>query len=135
MRTRQIALIVLIAVIAAFVWHLRSSRVAKFQRARREAAYRESAAAIETVIQPGMTRSDVEQILRIRSLPFNTRYGLGVVDDFVPLAHEASTTAFCEWDQVMVLIEFRPELPSGTQGHPNDIVKNVSLDHWAKDCL
>lgn len=139
---RNLVITLPLALLLVVAWNLWSSRGAKLERARREQGYTAAWASVHQLLEPGMSRSDAEQLLTARKFNlFHTSSG-GAPQDDIPLAREDSPVWFCNDQLVQVVVQFTPGSSEpkansaiSLEGQPNDRVSSVTLERKLGVCL
>ena len=105
------------------------------QRAEHQRIYQAAFASLSEAVKSGMTREDVQNVLRQRSTVFYKRSGQ-VTDEIVTLGRESSPYWYCSYEDIIVRVPFKRARPSADfEPRLDDIAQAPILDIWLRDCL
>jgi hypothetical protein len=129
MRPRNVVILAIV-LIAAIAW-----MVPHYRRTQREAQYQVALKSYFNELNLGMTRLEVHDLLRKRSIiPGHEPYGGPALDDFIRIGQE-NDKWYCGRDDVDIQLKFAPGGPNNEEQTPSDTLKEISLSKWPKDCL
>jgi hypothetical protein len=135
MPLRSLAILAFL-LLAALAWTI-SSRHKSTPRTQREARYRTTLATYASVFKPGLTRAQVDDLLRTRSLTAEqVHLDSPSWDKLFKIGQEHSPRLFCSHDDVDIRLAFTPSGPTAeTPASPDDKLLEVSLFRWPRNCL
>jgi hypothetical protein len=132
MKPRNVVIpaIVLIAALAWMIPHYRGTQ----RRKLREARYQTTLTSYSSELKPGMTRKEVEDLLRQKDIHLVRMLFQGpTLDDFINIGQERLGWP-CSKEEVNIQLHFTPQ-GANREGAPNDILKDITLIHWPLTCL
>jgi len=132
MKPKIILSLIAIAVIVLLwsIHHVRSTR----DRNLRQAQYRAVVDAYSEQIKIGMNRSDAEDVIHEKAIPFTRTsiQGSGQ-DDLITIGHE-KPPASCRFDDVYIRVSFTSSTGALATASPTDKVQHVDLFEWPRSC-
>lgn len=88
--------------------------------------------AFRAFLKPGMTRSDVEEELNRRSIPFESARDGSFVNAFIPLKRMPSSVWYCSFEDVGVRVVFDSPYQHAL---PGDRLRGVDIFGQWMDCM
>jgi hypothetical protein len=126
MKPRNVVILVIVLV-AAFAWTISLYRETHLRKIR-DAQHQVILNSYSNELKPGMTRSEVEDLLHQKNMPFSrVRFGASGLDDLVTIGREDSTVV-CTHNEMDMRLHFtssytQPDL----KGFPTDKLEYVKL--------
>jgi|ERR1022692_469916 hypothetical protein len=135
---RLLLAIVLITIVVIVVNNGREKR----SQQKRDLAYQAELRSYSEVFQPGMTRKEVEDLLRTRNKVFrqmccvDIKKSMDVWDDLVKIAQEDPPWV-CSEKNVYIAFQFAGTEPHATppSAEPTDKLTAVTVYPWLEGCL
>jgi len=109
--------------------------------AKERKTYDEEIAFYKGFLKPGMTRAEVEQELRQRSIPVSERLDRPAAVDLVLLERFGSPKFYCSFEDASLRLEFDPAGNAATyegnhlNGNPDDRLRGMRVYRQLMDCL
>jgi hypothetical protein len=133
MRPRNIAILSII-VIAASTWTIADYRKAQGRKLR-ETHYQSTLKSYSSELKLGMSREEVHDLLRNRSvIPTHEPYGGPPLDDFIKIGREQDEW-YCSWENVNIQLHYEASKPNSIEPISADLLREITLSRWAYDCL
>jgi hypothetical protein len=122
--------------LAALAWTV-SSRHKSTLRKQREARYQTTLATYASAFTPGLTRAQVDDLLRTRNLSAEQVHLDGTSwDKLLKIGQEHSPRLSCSHDDIDIRLAFTPSGPTPeTPASTDDKLLAVTLFRWSRNCL
>jgi hypothetical protein len=133
-------LLLAVVVIALVVISVRNARERRSQR-KRDAAYETTLRSYSAIFKPGMSRNEVEELLRTRNQVFrqmccvDIKKRMDVWDDLVKIAEEDAPWV-CNEKNIYIAFQFAGTEPRATPpwAEPSDKLTAVTVYPWLEGC-
>lgn len=109
--------------------------------AKERKTYSEEVAFYKGFLKPGMTRAEVEQKLRQRSIPVSERFERPAAVDLVLLERSGSPKFYCSFEDASLQLEFDPADNAASyesshfDSNPEDRLRGMTVYRQLMDCL